>query len=67
LDIHTFRNQKLEEKRRLHPILAIAKIAKSCQLVGSGAQWLESRWIKDMCTGFSPWEVHRKKDLGHQI
>jgi hypothetical protein len=35
--------------------------------VGSGARWPESRWIKDTCTGLSPWEVHRKKDLGRQI
>jgi hypothetical protein len=27
----------------------------------------ESRWIKDTCTGFSPWETHRILDLGHQI
>jgi hypothetical protein len=48
----------------LHHELPVHEIVPA---VGSGAQWPESHWIKDTCMGFSPWEVHRKKDLGRQI
>ena len=48
----------------LHCELPVHEITS---VVGSGEWWPERRWIKDTCTWLSPWEVHRKKDMGHNI
>jgi hypothetical protein len=65
LDVHTFRNRRLEEKSRFHPILAIAKITKSCQpsdLEHSGLRNVGSRiraWglVPGRCIGKRIWAV----------
>jgi hypothetical protein len=67
LDIHTFRNQKLEEQRRLHPILAIAEIAKSRQPSDLERSGLRAAGSRIRAWGLVPGRCTGKKDLGRQI
>jgi hypothetical protein len=57
-----FRDWSGKGLESLHRELFVHKIVPA---VGSGARWPKSRWIKDTCAGLSPWEVHKKKDLGY--